>query len=140
MAPAHWELYSHPSDIGIRGFGPTREEAFAQAALALTAVITDPQKVQPQQAIDLECQEEDDELLFICWLSSLLYEMDTRRLLLSRFEIEAVKGGLKARAWGEPVDIARHEPAVEVKAATYADLKVERQSDGMWIAQCIVDV
>ncbi len=79
-------------------------------------------------------------MLFLYWLSSLLYEMDTRGMLFSRFEIEAVAGGLKAKAWGEPVDVARHEPAVEVKAATYADLKVERKSDGTWLAQCIVDV
>ena len=140
MADARWELYSHPSDIGIRGLGPTREAAFAQAALALTAVITDLGKVEPRQAVDIECQEQDDELLFIGWLSALLYEMDTRGMLFSRFEVEAIEGGLKAGAWGEPVDVAKHQPAVEVKAATYADLKVERQSDGTWIAQCIVDV
>jgi SHS2 domain-containing protein len=140
MAEARWELYSHPSDIGIRGLGPTREEAFAQAAMALTAVITDLEKVEPRQAVDIECKEQDDDLLFIDWLSSLLYEMDTRSMLFRRFEIEAVAGGLKARAWGEPVDVARHEPAVEVKAATYADLKAERKSDGIWVAQCIVDV
>jgi len=140
MAEARWELYSHPSDIGIRGTGPTREEAFAQAAMALTAVITDVQKVEPRQSVDIECQEEDDELLFLCWLSALLYEMDTRSMLFSRFEIEAVEGGIRIRAWGEPVDVAKHEPAVEVKAATYADLKAERKSDGTWLAQCIVDV
>ncbi len=140
MPETRWELYSHPSDIGIRGFGPTREEAFAQAALALTAVITDLPKVQAKQAVDIECREQDDELLFLCWLSTLLYEMDTRRMLFSRFEVEAVAGGLKAKAWGEPVEVARHEPAVEVKAATYADLKVQRKDDGTWVAQCIVDV
>ncbi|MCL5279685.1 MAG: archease [Planctomycetes bacterium] len=140
MAEARWELYSHPSDIGVRGLGATREEAFAQAALALTSVITDLAKVQPKEAVEIECKEQDNDLLFLCWLSSLLYEMDTRRMLFSRFEIEAIEGGIKARAWGEPVEVARHEPAVEVKAATYADLKAERQSDGTWIAQCIVDV
>ncbi len=140
MTEGRWELYSHPSDIGVRGVGPTREEAFAQAALALTSVLTDLEKVQPKEAVEIECKEEDDDLLFLCWLSSLLYEMDTRRMLFSRFEIEAIEGGIKARAWGEPVEVARHEPAVEVKAATYADLKAERQSDGTWIAQCIVDV
>jgi len=140
MADSRWELYSHPSDIGIRGFGPTREAAFAQAAMALTGVLTDPQKVEPRQAVDIECKEDDDELLFVCWLSSLLYEMDTRGMLFSRFEVERIKGGIKAKAWGEPVDVARHEPAVEVKAATYADLKVKQDSDDNWVAQCIVDV
>jgi len=140
MAEGRWELYSHPSDIGVRGLGATREEAFAQAALALTSVITDLEKVQPKEAVEIECKEQDDDLLFLCWLSSLLYEMDTRGMLFSRFEVKAIVGGIQARAWGEPVEVARHEPAVEVKAATYADLKAERQSDGTWIAQCIVDV
>ncbi len=140
MAATRWELYSHPADIGIRGLGPTREAAFEQAALALTAVITDLEKVEPKQAVDIECREDDDELLFFCWLNSLLYEMGTREMLFRRFEVRAVAGGIQARAWGEPVDVARHEPAVEVKAATYADLKVEQGADGGWVAQCIVDV
>src|SRR5512134_2016366 len=123
MTEGRWELYSHPSDIGVRGLGATREEAFAQAALALTSVITDLEKVQPKQAVQIECKEQDDDLLFLCWLSSLLYEMDTRGMLFGRFEIEAIAGGIRARAWGEPVEVARHEPAVEVKAATYGDLK-----------------
>jgi SHS2 domain-containing protein len=140
MTEGRWELYSHPSDIGVRGLGATREEAFAQAALALTSVITDLGKVQPKTAVEIECKEQDGDLLFLCWLSTLLYEMDTRRMLFSRFEIQAIEGGIKATAWGEPVEVARHEPAVEVKAATYADLKAERQNNGTWIAQCIVDV
>ncbi len=140
MTTGHWELFSHPADIGIRGFGPTREEAFAQAAIALTAVITDPEKVEPRDAVEIVCREEDDELLFMSWLSSLLYEMGTRGMLFGRFEIAPIEGGLRARAWGEPVDVEKHEPAVEVKAATYAGLKVEKDRNGNWLAQCIVDV
>jgi SHS2 domain-containing protein len=140
MGEARWELYSHPADIGIRGLGPTREEAFAQAAIALTAVIVDPQKVEPREVVDIVCREEDDELLFMSWLGALLYEMGTRNMLFGRFEVEPVEGGLRAKAWGEQVDVARHEPAVEVKAATYMDLKVEKDRDGNWLAQCIVDV
>ncbi len=140
MTQGCWELYSHPSDIGIRGIGPTREEAFAQAATALTAVITDPAKVEPRQAVDIVCRDDDDEMLFMSWLSALLYEMGTRRMLFGRFEIEPIEGGIRARAWGEPVDVQKHEPAVEVKAATYMDLKVQRDSSGNWLAQCIVDV
>ena len=120
--------------------GRTREEAFAQAAMALTAVIAQPEKIQPRRAIEIVCREEDDELLFMAWLGSLLLEMATRNMLFGRFDVEPIDGGLRARAWGEEVDLARHEPAVEVKAATYADLKVEQDRDGRWIAQCIVDV
>jgi tRNA nucleotidyltransferase (CCA-adding enzyme) len=140
MVSAYWEHYPHPADMGIRGVGPTREEAFAQAAVALTAVIADPERVEPKQRIEIVCEEDDDELLFMNWLNALLYEMGKRNMLFRRFEIEPTERGLRAAAWGEEVDVTRHEPAVEVKAATYADLKVQRTSNGVWLAQCIVDV
>jgi len=140
MSTGRWEHFPHPADIGIRGFGPTREDAFAQAATALTAVLVDPAKVEPREAVETVCREQDDELLFMSWLASLLYEMDTRRMLFSRFEIEPIEGGIRAWAWGEPVDVEKHEPVVEVKAATYAGLKVEKDAEGNWLAQCIVDV
>ena len=140
MGQGYWQHYAHPADMGIRGFGPTREEAFAQAALAMTAVITDLDKIEPTKAVEIVCEEDDDELLFFHWLGYLLYEMGTRNMLFSRFRIEPVQGGLKATAWGEEVDVEKHEPAVEVKAATYADLKVGQGGDGNWIAQCVVDV
>ena len=126
--------------MGIRGVGPTREQAFAQAALALTAVIAEPEKIEPRRRVEIVCEDDDDELLFMSWLGALLCEMGTRNMLFSRFEIEPTERGLRAGAWGEEVDVTRHEPAVEVKAATYADLKVARNADGTWIAQCIVDV
>jgi protein archease len=42
-----WEHFSHEADMGIRGFGATKEKAFEQAALALTGVVTDPECVRP---------------------------------------------------------------------------------------------
>jgi len=140
MGQPHWEHYSHPADMGIRGFGRTREEAFAQAALAMTAIVTDPAKIESRESVAILCEEDDDEMLFWYWLNAVLYEMDARKMLFVRFDVKPVESGLQAIAWGEDVDAARHQPAVEVKAATYADLKVERDSKGMWIAQCIVDV
>ena len=37
----HWEHFPHEADMGVRGHGASREQAFEQAALALTAVIAD---------------------------------------------------------------------------------------------------
>ncbi|MHC4621544.1 MAG: archease, partial [Planctomycetota bacterium] len=38
-----WQHYPHQADIGIRGFGATKEQAFEQAAVGLTAVIARPE-------------------------------------------------------------------------------------------------
>lgn len=135
-----WEHFQHMADIGIRGIGGTPEEAFAQAALALTAVITDPAKVEPRQAVPIEREAPDREFLFLDWINALIYEMATRHMLFSRFEVTLDGNRLEARAWGESVDRSRHDPAVEVKGATLTELKVCRREDGQWLAQCVVDV
>ena len=153
MKDFYWEHFPHQADIGIRGLGLTREQAFEQAAIALTAVITDPDKVEPEEKLEITCQAPDDELLLVDWLNGLLYEMDTRRMLFSRFDVRieehpqaekdtsgASQHRLNATAWGQKTDVSKHHPAVEVKAATYTALSVRQDENGNWIAQCIVDV
>lgn len=136
----NWEHFPHRGDIGIRGFGATRAEAFENAARALTAVITDPAKVIPNETIRIDCVSSDDEVLLADWLNALIYEMGTRNMLFTDFHVKLNDGLLTAEVAGEAVDIARHEPAVEIKGATYTELKVFMDRDGRWVAQCIVDV
>lgn len=139
MSANRWEHFSHEADIGVRGFGRTKQEAFENAALGLTAVITNPQTVQQRDLVDVRCSAPDDELLFVDWLNALVYEMATRSMLFSRFEVHINGQELNGKAWGETVDIRRHQPAVEVKGATYTELCVKQDETG-WIAQCVVDV
>jgi len=146
MAP-HWEHFPHGADIGVRGIGRTKEEAFEQAALALTAVIVDPGSVKPDEAVEIACEAlddevglPDDELLLVDWLNEVVYEMATRKMLFSRFAVGFNVRRLEAKAWGEPIDPTRHQPAVEVKGATYTELRVRKDQAGQWTAQCVVDV
>jgi SHS2 domain-containing protein len=134
-----WEHFEHGADIGVRGFGATKAAAFEQAALALTAAVADPSAVRPRERIELACEAPDDELLLAEWLNALVYEMATRRMLFSRFAVALEGNRLRAEAWGEPLDAARHQPAVEVKGATYTALRVAREKGG-WVAQTVVDV
>lgn len=136
----HWELFPHGSDIGVRGYGSTRAEAFEQAALGLTAVVCDPDAVRALRRVEISCEAPDHELLLVDWLNALIYEMATRKLLFARFEVRIEHCALKAQALGEPVDRARHHPAVEPKGATYTELAVRRTPGGAWLAQCVVDV
>lgn len=134
-----WEHFEHEADIGVRGRGATLAEAFAQAALALTAIVTDPTLVAPRIPVAIRCEAPDPEFLLVDWLNALIYEMDTRHMLFSRYEVRLEGDRLEATAWGEPVDRSRHQPAVEPKGATFTALQVARQGEE-WIAQCVVDV
>ncbi|MGB5252677.1 MAG: archease [Sedimenticolaceae bacterium] len=135
-----WEHFQHIADIGVRGSGRSLAEAFEQAALAMTAVILDPDAVACREPLAIEVSAPDHEILLTEWLNALIYEMATRHMLFARFEVEIRGHRLKATAWGEPIDVARHRPAVEIKGATFTELRVWRSDDGMWHAQCVVDV
>ena len=134
-----WEHFEHGADIGVRGVAPTKVQAFEQAALALTAVVTDPALVAPETEVTLQCEAGDDELLLAAWLNALVSEMATRRMLFSRFALSLHRHRLEARMAGERVRVERHQPAVEVKGATVTALRVAPVAGG-WLAQTVVDV
>ncbi len=137
---ARWAHFPHQADMGVRGVGPTPAAAFEQAAMAMIAVITDPAGVKASEAVEIQCEAPDDELLLVDWLNALILEMAARGLLFGRFAVRLDGHRLRATAWGEAVDPARHQPAVEVKGATYTELKVGRNDAGEWFAQCVIDV
>ncbi|MBI2993425.1 MAG: archease [Gammaproteobacteria bacterium] len=139
-APPRWEHFEHKADIGVRGFGRTLAESFEQAALALTAVATDPASVQASDIVQVECRAADTELLLADWLNTIIFEASTRGMLFGRFAAQINDGHLRGQLYGEPVDRLRHQPAVEAKGATYTELRVARQLDGLWVAQCVIDV
>lgn len=140
-APAKegWRHFAHGADLGIAGEGKTVEEAFAQAALALTGAVTDAE-VAATSHVTVACEAGDIELLFVEWLNAVIYEMAVREMLFGRFAVKIDSQHLKGELWGEPIDPARHAPACEPKGATYTALRVAQDPDGLWCAQCVVDV
>ena len=111
-----------------------------RVALALMNVVTDVDRVQPQQLVEVTCEGDRHEILLVEWLNALIFEMATKKMLFSRFVVTIEEGNLRGQAWGEPIDFFRHELIVEVKGATFTELKVGEEPDGRWVAQCVVDV
>lgn len=136
---AGWEHFPHEADVGVRGIGATPAEAFEQGAKALTAVVTHAE-VAAKTNVAVHCEAPDLELLFVEWLNAIIYEMAVRNMLFSRFKVRIEGTRLDGSLYGEPVDVARHQPACEPKGATYTALNVTKDVDGTWSAQCIVDV
>lgn len=133
-------LFPHGADIGVRGLGTTREEAFAEAASALASAVVEPQTVSPRDLVEIDCAAPDDRLLFCDWLNAVIYEMAVRRMVFCRFAVSLQGQHLHGKAWGEAIDPGRHTPSTEAKGATMSGLKVEQLPDGTWVAECIVDV
>ncbi len=135
-----YEYFEHQADIGIRGKGTTLAEAFEQAALAMFEIMVETRELQVNKPQSVEVEGNDLNELLIAWLSELLFLKDVEGKMFSRFEIESInKNKLVANVYGEPIDPSRHKLKLEVKAATYTQLIIEKK-DNNWIAQCLVDV
>ena len=136
-----WEHFAHAADMGVRGIGPTKDEAFAQAALALTAVIADPAGVAPKVAVTIECQAPDDELLFADWLNAIIYEMATRK-----DAVQPLRGATRGRpAHGHRLGRAHRSRAAPSGGRGQGRRPIPRcawraTQPAKWCAQTVVDV
>lgn len=138
-----YEILDHVADAGVRGIGATLEEAFAEAARGMFSLMADLTAVRATRAVKIGVRADTLEGLLVSWLGELLTRRDTLGLMFSRFEarIEAEDGRwrLTGHAWGEKVTPERHRLGVEVKAATYFGVRVEKRTTD-YIAQCVVDL
>lgn len=135
-----YEYFEHTADLGIRVRAADVNGLFADAATALFAAVVDGlDSVRLTQPVEVAVEGTDLEYLLFDWLRELLFRFDADHLLLARFDVAVQESGLKATAWGEPIDAARHVLSHEVKAITYHGLRVEKEDDG-WIAEVIVDI
>ncbi len=134
------ETFEHTADLGLRIAAPTLPGLLAEAARGLFSIIVDnAQDVRPSETVDIEVAGTDPDYLLFDWLGELLYLFDTRRLLLSEFDVQVSPGGIRATARGERFDPLRHRLLHEVKAVTYHGLFARRVAGG-WEAEVIVDI
>lgn len=138
-----FEYLDHTADIGIRGIGKTVESAFVETAKGTFNLMVDLQEVAFQEAVHILVEEPDLDLLLVAWLTTLLAKSSLSEMIFAHFRVDISKiergFSLRGEGWGEPLDLGRHRTKVEVKGVTYAGLRVF-QEDGMWIAQCVIDI
>jgi SHS2 domain-containing protein len=132
----------HTADAEFIAYGRTVDEAFANAALAMTNLMVDPKTVSPAAEKDVELSSDALDTLLYDWLSELLYIFDVDRLVFGKFEVRVTEEGeayrLKARAMGESLD--RHpEIFLNIKAVTFHDLRFEKRNN-IYEAQVLLDI
>ena len=135
-----FETFEHTADIGLRIRAAQWNELFADAARAMFSVmVSNLDAVRPSQEVAFALEGGPPDEMLRRWLAELLYTFNVRRLLFSDFDVDVRPEGLTAVARGEPMDLARHEMDVEIKAVTWHGLKLQREPDG-WLAEVIVDI
>jgi SHS2 domain-containing protein len=139
-AAAGYGYFDVVADVGVRAWGSTLSEAFAQAALGVFALIVDPGSAEPRESREVLAQGETREALLVNWLNECLYVHDIEAFVVNRIEFlvfEATR--VHARLWGEELNLGRHQVGTVVKAATFHQVQVH-EIDGRWEIRVVLDV
>lgn len=131
------------ADIAFEASGKTLEELFDSSALALeNTQVKDLKSVKHKVEKKIEVEADNVEMLLFNFLQELIFYKDAELLLFSKFDIKIMQGKkykLKAKTYGEKLDMKKHELLVDVKAVSLHNFKIEETKSG-WKGDVILDV
>ncbi len=135
-----FEAVEHTADVGVRAYGKSRAEVFANCALGMVSLMYDPESVRGSGRARIEARAPEEKALLVAWLSEILYLVEVEGWAFGEFVVDEASG-TEARGWGvgEPLDHEKHRVSGEVKAPTYHMLELAERG-GRWEAQVIFDV
>ncbi|WP_166405279.1 archease [Desulfonema ishimotonii] len=132
-------MTDHTADLGIRVFGQDLQALFADAAHALSDLITDVSRLDGSETREFHISGDDWPDLMVNWLREALYLWTGEEMLIRRAEVLSMSEyALHARVSCDPYAPDLHTIRHEIKAVTYHDIRVDRFSKG-WEAQIIFD-
>ena len=121
-----YEIFPHTADVGLSVHAKTLPELFEQAALGMTSLLTELEKIEPREEVSFKLKASSPETLLVDWLHEVLYQLTIKKRALGRFRVEMLKDFyLKAKASGELLQPDRHSVFREIKAVTRHALKIE---------------
>lgn len=155
----YYKYLEHTADVLFQAEAPTLAELFNQCGLAVEETMIEFKRVLPKRKVLIKRKNKNIEYLLFDFLGDLIILKDSRQLLFSKFEIE-IKEKIKkskdkkaedkeiteekeyqliCRAYGEKLDVERHEPKVDIKAITMHMFEVKQTKKG-WFAEVLVDI
>ncbi len=147
-----FEIIDISGDAGIRAYGKTLEDLFTNAAAGMYSLITDPEGIREKREVTVDIESHSAEGLLVSWLNELIFHFDTYGFIGKKIMITEITGGeegqtqgsaptrrLRAVISGEEFDTDRHERRLLIKAATYHQMKIEKE-DGFWATNVIFDI
>jgi|GEM_PF-4074565 SHS2 domain-containing protein len=126
--------------LGLRGVGRSKERAFEQIGLALTAMITDPARVHLRGQEEIQCAAADDQALLLAWIETLLGRMAVHHVLFGSYAVQLRQGTLEARALGEPLDPRCGHPGLDLHRVLCDQLSLSPGPAGTWRAEVILSL
>lgn len=133
-----FEFLEHTGDAAVELRAEDAGALFREAAHALTALYVDGSAgapVEPRESVAIRLDAEDGETLLIDYLNDLIFRFDTDGFLCCDVAVEEADLGCPAHVVldlkGETYDPGRHLFLTEVKAATFHDVEIRKEPDGL---------
>lgn len=135
-----YEMLSHTSEAKFRAYGATIEERFSNAALALSDIMFDIQRLQPKILKKVLVKGTTPQSLLRNWLDELLLLLDSEFFALKdvkKMKISQLKEvwTLEATLLGEICNDATPRRGPAVKGITYDEMEITDRH-----VQVVVDV
>ena len=135
-----FEILDISGDTGIKAYGKTVSEAYANAGVGMYSLITDISGVDERESVELELSGDSPEGVLVAYLNELIFCFDTRGFIGRRVEVPHLSSGsIRVIVHGEEFDPDRHERRLLIKAATYHNVKVEL-ADSVWKVEVVFDI
>ncbi len=136
MSKIKFKFLEHRADAKFQAFGDSFEEAFANAALAMTSIMIDYKRVKPKLRQKISVKGFDIKNLLYNFLEQILFLIDTKNFIIHQIRDVKIKGNtLTATLLGD--NLKKYETKSDVKAVTYNEMIVNSRP---FFVQVVVDV
>ena len=125
-----YRFLDHATDAIIEVEGKDLKEAFAVTADAVINLTLDQDKVEEKQTKEFVAQGKDLHYLLFSWLEEIPFILITEGFAIKRIEFDIEKKDfykINAKAFGEILDLKKHNFKVEIKAPTFYDMEIRNE-------------
>lgn len=130
-----YKFVDHATDAIIEVTAKNLKEAFLVAANAEINLTLDQDKVEEKDQKEFSAQGKDLYYLLFSWLEEIPFLLITEGFAIKRIELDIEKNGnykIYAKAYGETLDLKKHNFKVEIKAPTFHDMEI-RENDQVYM-------
>jgi SHS2 domain-containing protein len=125
-----YRFLDHATDAIIEVEAKDLKEAFAVTADAVINLTLDQDKVEEKQTKEFLAQGKDLHYLLFSWLEEIPFILITEGFAIKRIEFDIEKKDIykiNAKAFGENLDLKKHNFKVEIKAPTFYDMVIRNE-------------
>ena len=131
-----YRFLDHATDAIIEITAKNLKEAFLVAANAEINLMIDQHTVKETDQREFSANGKDLHYLLFSWLEEIPFVLITQGFAIKRVEIDIQKNKdfkINAKAFGEQLDIKKHNFKVEIKAPTFHDMVIRQDNTGVYM-------